>query len=304
MACKTIAPKHSGTGALRRVARHYVRKAAEELATAPMSDDVVHGARKDLKKSRAALRLLRDALGRSLYQRENALLRAAAHTLNAARDAKVLVQTLESLCKAHARLQELPIVKQLSRELREQEAHLQQLSTEPSQLAPARQALGQVCDHFEDWSVGRHGWSVLGPGIRRIYRNGRRAVPAAKPHRSDTALHEWRKQVKYLRYALRMLSPMDHQELSALEHQAERLSDCLGRSHDLAVLAARAQAFAHQHQHQLDAQPLLKAIEKEQRTLVVDALVEGERLYRLRPRDFERQLARHWRHWRHNGGAH
>src|SRR5579872_524749 len=97
MAHKTVQADHSGTRTVRRVAHGFISKAARRLSREQLSDKEVHGARKDLQKSRAALRLLRTALGDRTYRRENATLRDVARTLNTARDAKVLAQALEGL---------------------------------------------------------------------------------------------------------------------------------------------------------------------------------------------------------------
>src|ERR1700728_4201356 len=89
----------SATGMVRCAALRHAAKAERALAPSRPSDVAVHRARKEIKKSRAALRLLRAALPEATYRREDAALRGAARTLNAARDARVLVRTLESLCR-------------------------------------------------------------------------------------------------------------------------------------------------------------------------------------------------------------
>src|SRR5262249_39907921 len=61
------------------------------------SDEAVHRARKKIKRARASLRLLRKAVGRSAYQRENAQLRAAAQPLSRVRDTRVMLETLDRL---------------------------------------------------------------------------------------------------------------------------------------------------------------------------------------------------------------
>lgn len=53
-----------------------------------LSDESVHSARKKLKRARAGLRLLPDAVGKSAYARENAQLRDAARPFGRVRDAK------------------------------------------------------------------------------------------------------------------------------------------------------------------------------------------------------------------------
>ena len=51
----------SGTQGLRRILRERIAKALEALGGTKLSDEAVHSARKELKKARATLRLLRDA---------------------------------------------------------------------------------------------------------------------------------------------------------------------------------------------------------------------------------------------------
>jgi len=43
-------------------------------------------------------------------------------------------------------------------------------------------------------------------GLRRIYRNARRSLARASAERTPEALHEWRKQTKYLHTAAGALS--------------------------------------------------------------------------------------------------
>ena len=57
----------------------------------------VHEARKALKRLRALMRLLEDELGAGAYARESAVLRDAGARLATARDAEVMLRTLERL---------------------------------------------------------------------------------------------------------------------------------------------------------------------------------------------------------------
>src|SRR5215510_6281209 len=57
----------------------------------------IHGARKQLKRARATLRVLRAALGDESYRRENVAARDAARPLSKARDEEVLSDALDSL---------------------------------------------------------------------------------------------------------------------------------------------------------------------------------------------------------------
>lgn len=296
MARGTLEADRSGTRALRRVARHFIRRASRALASRELSDRAVHAARKDLKRSRAALRLLRPALGEPVYQRENATLRATAHTLNAARDAKVLTEALQSLRQSNHALRSDAGVAEFLRTLQFEQAGLRQrLREHPAQLTRTRVALEQLCGRVDQWRVGSSGWSVLGPALKRIYKRGRRAMPSARPRPADRSLHEWRKQVKYLRYALEILAPLRARKLTRLARQAEQLTDSLGEAHDLAMLAQKARSFAKRNR--VDLQHLLAIIDRRRARLTLDALRGGEQLYRARSTDWERPLSRYWRRW-------
>ena len=66
-----------------------------EADTSPA--EAVHEARKDLKKIRSAIRLVRKSLGDELYRRENNHYRDIGRELSGFRDAEVLVETLDGL---------------------------------------------------------------------------------------------------------------------------------------------------------------------------------------------------------------
>ena len=126
--------------------------------------------------------------------------------------------------------------------------------------------------------------------------SGRRALPTARLRATDSALHEWRKQVKYLRYALEILAPMRAKRLARLARQAEQLTDSLGEAHDLAVLVQRARAFAKNNR--ADLRLLFTVIDQRSKRLALGALSRGEKLYRSKPAEWQRELDHYWRRWR------
>ncbi len=298
MAKTTVSCGRSGTRALRRVARHYLVRAERSLADT--SADAVHEARRSLKKARTSLRLLRPALGTAAYRRENAALRDAAHGLDAARDARVLLQALQSLWRDERSLRSSAAVAELARALHGAQVSAQARLQSGQVRGPLRHALKRAERRARHWRVGRHGWAVLGPALRRVYRTGRRCTPSARSVPPDETLHEWRKQVKYLRYALEMLEPIAPGELRALERRAHNLSDHLGKAHDFALLAEHALAYGVAHSAVQDdgLRALLRIIQERRKRLASSALMEGELLYQDRPRSLQRRLAHEWRHWR------
>src|SRR6201999_1755839 len=87
-AYRLLGDEDAGTG-VRRVIASRLEKGPGRRRE-PLDGDAlaeaIHGARKDLKKARAALRLVREELGEDIFKRENVALRDAARLLSASRD--------------------------------------------------------------------------------------------------------------------------------------------------------------------------------------------------------------------------
>jgi CHAD domain-containing protein len=92
-----LQPDKSGLREVRRILLEWIAAAAATLGKKKITDADIHDARKQLKKARAALRLLRRSIGEIAYRRENAALRDAARPLGVARDSRVLVAAFDAL---------------------------------------------------------------------------------------------------------------------------------------------------------------------------------------------------------------
>src|SRR5919106_3312410 len=91
--------KESPIAGIRRVGEGRADDALDQLhdGVERNPDAAVHEARKDLKKLRSVLRLVRHEVGDDLYRRENARFRDAGRALSGARDAQVKLETLAAL---------------------------------------------------------------------------------------------------------------------------------------------------------------------------------------------------------------
>jgi CHAD domain-containing protein len=211
---------------VRRIARGQLDDVAEHLDVD--DDGSVHEARKSFKRLRALVRLTRDELGDDVRQRENAAFRDAGRQLSGARDAAVLVETLDSLDpEAFAGL----------RTALSQETHVK-----PDEAA-VRHAVEDARERVEAWSLDGAGTAALAPGLSRIFKRGRRAYKAAKRDPSTEHLHELRKRAKDLWHAAQILCPADPKRMRKLSRGAHKLADALGDDHDLATLLDAADRY-------------------------------------------------------------
>src|SRR5207249_1398191 len=159
------------------------------------SDESIHDTRKRLKRVRAGLRLLREAMGERRYLRENALIRDTARPLTELRDAKVLLDVLDEIAEkirdSTVRGDLRPLRKGLAE--RKSEAR-RRLGADGRLVESVRRGLRNAAKRARRWPVGRRGWSVLGPGLKRAYRKSRQSLARAQSEASVENLHELRKQ--------------------------------------------------------------------------------------------------------------
>ena len=233
-----------------------------------------HAVRKACKCIRAALRLLRARLGPTVYRGENKRVRNAVKPLAWVRDAFVLRKTLRTLDKASFEALQRRLNLRLSRsETRAFERRGARSVLE--QLAVTREALLNLP------TVDSEAASAAA-GVRRVYRAGRKALRRAR-HRDDVALHEWRKQAKYLLYQLELLKTVFNAKFDKLRRCAEKLAETLGDDHDLAVLIGKLRAY--------DNPPLMKDIKRRRYKLQARAFRLGRQLYRHSPKHIEATMA-------------
>ena len=275
----------------------------------------VHETRKSLKRLRALMALLRGELGERQFAHEDAVLRGAGLRLAGARDAEVLVSTLDELVRANrkqlahrrgvARLRSQLVAERDTASERARE----DAWTRAQVVADLRSLRGRVQawslphrDGIESVEVGpgapSAGSPPSSPGGRRPGGNGR-------------AMHRWRKRVKDLRYAAAMLDRRapghrgkatadgenggsqrrseqrtDAGRIRRLARRADELGELLGEEHDLALLAGRLKAAGSRGgsvRLEVGAPTrriLLKLIARRRRRLSRKALQKGKRLYR------------------------
>jgi CHAD domain-containing protein len=266
-----------------RIARGRIDHATDELrgSTDSTAEEAVHEARKDMKKLRALLRLMRGELGETVFARENACFRDAARELAGARDTDAMIETLSKL--------ELP--DRLGWELRKTIQAGRAANGAEDRGAAARDAvaiLREARRRVGEWPLELESFDAVAGGLERTYRRGRRDFRAVRAEPTTEALHEWRKRVKELWYHHTLLRPLWPPVMGAVGDEAHELADRLGDDHDLAVLADWVARNAG------GGEEFTEAVERRRAALQADALELGARLYAEKPSAFVGRLGRLW----------
>lgn len=277
-----------------------VDNALDRLAQARIRDTDVHEARKSLKKARACLRLLRPGLKTAAYRLENAALRDAARPLSAVRDAAVLCDTVHRVAKRAGDSGGTLKLDGLTRVLRRHRARVSRevLSPEGNDLANMRRLLRQSRGRIAEFALQDDSdWTVLGPGLMRVYAQGRRALARARATSTPAAFHAWRKQAKYLRYALEILQPLWPGLIGELVDQTHALTDYLGEAHDLTVLRESVRTHPEVFDARASRAALLALIDRRESELREKATFLGARVYEEKPKAFARRFGEYWKEW-------
>ncbi len=274
--------------------RANLAKALDCLAKSGKIDARVHTARKALKRARAALRLMRPTLAPKVYERENRALRDAARCLSPLRDARSLAEAAGQLGTSRAMTAPgAVIVLALRRVLERRLDAARGVFAAPAarrrcaqQVKACRQRMFRQ-RMFRD-PPPRADASKLLAGLRKIYRNGRRSFARASAERTPEALHEWRKQTKYLQAAAGVLSDAGVRPLKRTVQRCAHIAARLGDDHDLSELR-------HEIQRSFPAEPgteaVLSRLDDRRLRLQRDALDRGARTFRKKPGRFVADLS-------------
>ena len=266
----------------------YLTSPGEDLDTA------VHESRKCFKRIRAVLRLARPEIGEAMFRQENVCFRDAGRMLAELRDSVVMVRTLDgvlaefeaSIASEGAALRE--------RLVAEYQAVRRQMADEGRALADEGRALAKAAALVEEarqraarWPIEDETFTAVAISLRQIYRRGQKRLAAARLTPTAETLHEWRKRVKDLWYALSLLFPEEPRLVTVMTEEADTLAEALGDEHDLARLQAALSDDS-------SSQALADHINQKRAALQTQAFRQGHIIYAESPKAFIKRLQVYW----------
>lgn len=153
-------------------------------------------------------------------------------------------------------------------------------------LERARRRLVKADRHMPDWVVGNE-FETLLPGLRQTYRQGRQlltqlaALPTGGIAQVELA-HDWRREVKVLRYQLRLLAELAPSYLAPILEDLNRINVLLGADHDLWLVS----------QHLVDGGQI-KIMDRHHASLQSESITAGAFVYAESPRAFTKRIGRY-----------
>jgi len=227
-------PKPGNAAAVRAVRAEAGARigAARAALAAPPTDTSVHAVRRELKRARALLRILRAAVGSRAVRHADCALRDIGRDLGVARDPAQLAAQLRTTAAA-AGLKPAAVRVLLDRFAAERRAALKPVDTRrvSADLARIARSVARLPARGDE--------SALAIGFARIYRQAREGYLRACDAPLAEELHGWRRHTKRYWHALELLRPAKPRVIHTLARKAHRLADALGTDHDLALLEVR-----------------------------------------------------------------
>ncbi len=193
----------------------------------------VHELRKNIKKIRGILRLLRHEIGRDKYHELNDMYREIAQKVAVLRDDTSQIELLESMQK---QVDDGKINRAMSKAIRQVE---RKRKDEFSEFYRRNRHYSVCYDILAVKEVVREldfagdpDYYIL-KSLKRIHKRARSAWEISGFLKTDEIYHYWRKQVKYLMYQMMILNIAWPDYFKAYISELNKLSGLLGKLHDL-----------------------------------------------------------------------
>lgn len=261
---------------VKRLAAEQIDEARGQLAKRENVEEAIHEARKNVKKTRALLRL-------AGYGGEDQRLRDIGRALSGVRDTAVMIEVFDALIEKHR-----------ASLANENFAHIRRGLEQSKQSADVEKAVSLALDGLDatrrrvaDWPIQGHGFQTLGSGFERSYRRARKALHRAEANSAERCYHNFRKRVKEHWYHMRLFENWWTEPLEARTASLKDLETWLGDHHNLAVLREKLEL-------EPNIERLFTLVATDQCELERNSISLGRRLYEQKPKQFVRGLSKLW----------
>jgi len=281
---------------IRRIAGEMVDALIEIVEHEEDIEVAIHTFRKGCKEIRALLRLVRDDLGETCYQLENAFYRDLARPFSERRDRWVFIETIDEVLTPEDSAEHDPIVALLQTTRNNLLADYTQRYADriPDSFDEVAAKLTEAKKRIADWLIDDQGFASIRKSIRRIYERGRSTMAIAAAEPDAETRHKWRKLVKYLWYQLRTLRQIAPEAMESIALDWYELSSLLGVDHDLSELINALSNDPELAGGPENIRTIEKVIIIHQEELETQIYTLAERLYLDDADSFVNRLGKYW----------
>jgi CHAD domain-containing protein len=304
-----LLPSESLAGGLQRICLEQFEASLSGLSTRSDLNTTIHELRKSNKRVRALLRMVRPVIGDKVYRAENNVLAHASRLVAPARDGKVLVDAVARLRSRYGHLLAAGTFGGIEERLRHRhERMLARVTDDPELLRQVSAIIYKARSRYAAWPtepdeirfgprIISNSFRSIGEGTGHTYERGRRSMTLAYRSSTPEHFHEWRKQVKYLRHQMEIMSPLWPEVIGGLASSLEQLGDVLGEDHDQSELVRLTAAIPELAPDPDERNLLIALSNQRRRELEGAARVMGGRIYAEGGPQFRNRLQAYWSAW-------
>ena len=196
----------------------------------------IHEARKNIKKIRAALRLIRNEIGEEKYRGLNAFYSEAGQQVAMLRDDTSIIELLENfkLAIKSPALKKV-IQKSIRLTIKKRENEFAEFHKGKNDIRLNKSLLNKTGELNNLNIEGKPEVFIL-QSVGKVHRSTIKRMNLAEQEGSKEAYHNWRKQVKYLMFQMMLLKNAWPQFFEAYIDELNKLQKLLGNLHDLDIL--------------------------------------------------------------------
>lgn len=285
---------------LKRIVLELIDRSVFNLAKGNGSfNDDVHDTRKNFKKLRTVLRLIKSELGGKNFYAENLFYRDAGRTLSDLRDSTVLIETFDKLLK-NSEIEMSNFDFSVFREfLVEKHKTIRMAKSKKSALLNSLSTdLILARSRVFDWSLSGDDFTLLKKNLQKIYEQGKNYMYAVFSESIKENVHEWRKRAKDLLYAMRILNNIWTEIMSPLVLLLGKLSDTLGDANDLFLLKQRILSNQNKFKDDQHTRELINFIDRRIIDLLREARSIGRKIYSEDSKYFVGRMQNYFEIWR------
>ena len=287
---------------IQRLILEEVENIATQLTGPTIDRDLgVHEARKSCKRVRAALRLVRDEIGKNKFIKENCRYRDIARKLASERDSWVKIEVMDRLIpRDDNTLPNGAFVNFRNRLVQDYDATCRRERGDKTKIPMVLESIQESTKLLRNLPIKNKGFSLIRSGLRRTYARGQSGMLDSDLNPVPENFHEWRKRVKYLWHQIEILFNLKPEELGELAIRLHILADILGDHHDLVILKETAFEYSEEFKDEREMMIFVNSIDSKRLDLENQAKFLGRQLYDRSAKDFCDDLEKYWLIWRND----
>ena len=288
-----LTPGADITQNVREIGREQLDRSLSRFSAKDRKGNPVHETRKAMKRLRALLHLVKPAMRKSDFRRDEARIKLIARSLSGVRDIQAMEETLAKLEDSEPSSVRSPVLEVLRAHLAEKRAAAEKDLSSAS-LTKTRKLLREARKSFDELTLQENDFHALARTIKADYAKARRSFQRAYELREDEAFHDWRKYVQRHWRQLLLIAPCWPRAIKPHIALARDLSEVLGDDHDLFVLMGYVNADRVTFGGDEDVGRFLDLCRKRQADLRAAAEPMGKRLLAEKPSSLAARLCAYW----------